>query len=165
MQFEAFWLATGEQSFDAAVAGLAECYRLSVRTSRGANHRVFRMQRPSLESASGSELAAHFIQLGEASAVSAWTHRIPLEARHWSGLAALLAVAEFWELPERIDRGGLDGETYTLDAFRAGRRHRIERWSPDPVASGGELVCVVTDYLERLGFLAAYRCELHKRYG
>jgi hypothetical protein len=59
----------------------------------------------------------------------------------------------------------MDGETYTLEAFRGGRRHRIERWSPDPVGSGGELVCVVTDYLERLGFLAASRCELHQRYG
>jgi len=165
MQFEAFWLATGEQPFNATAVGLDECYRLSIRTSRGANHRVFRMQRPSLDSATGSELVAHFIQFEEASAVSAWTHRIPLEAQHWSGLAALLAVAGFWELPERIDRGGLDGVTYTIEAFRTGRRHRIERWSPDPVASGGELLCVVTNYMERLGFLAAYRCELHKQYG
>jgi hypothetical protein len=165
MEFDDFWLATGEPPFDALIAGLAECYRLSVRSSLGANHRVFRMQRASAESAVGSELVAHYIQSGEGHTVEAWTHRIPLEAQHWAGLAALLAVAGFWELPERIDRGGLDGETYTLEAFRGGRRLRVERWSPHPVASGGELVCVVTDYIERLGDLAAYRCELYKRYG
>jgi hypothetical protein len=165
MEFEVFWVATGERPFDSLVAGLAECYRLSVRTSRGANHRVFRMQRPSAESAAGSELVAHYIQFGEGRTVSAGTHRIPLEARHWTGLGALLAVAGFWELPERIDRGGLDGETYTLEAFRDGRRHRVERWTPMLVASGGELVCVVTDYIQRLGELAAYRCELYQRYG
>ncbi len=165
MQFEAFWLATGEQPFEATSAGLAECYRLSVRTALGEEHRVFRMQRPALGGVDGSEFVAHFFQFGPGNAASAWTHRIPLEARHWSGLAALLDVAAFWELPERIDGGGLDGAIYTLEGFRAGQRHRIERWSPDPVASGGELVCVVTDYLERLGFLAAYHCELHQRYG
>lgn len=163
--FETFWLACGEQPFDLAVAGLAECYRLSVRTSRGEGHRVFRMQRPSPESASGSELVAHFFRFGADNAASAWTHRIPLEASHWSGLAALLEVAGLWELPERIERGGFDGATYAIEAFRAGRRHRVDRWSPDPVGSGGELVCVVTDYLKRLGMWAAYRGELHERYG
>src|SRR5262245_24379721 len=118
MQFEAFWRATGEQPFDAAVAGLAECYRLSVRTARGENHRIFRMQRPSSESAAGSEFVAHYFQSGAGATASAWTHRIPMEARHWSGLAALLGVAGVWELPERIDRGGLDGATYTIEAFR-----------------------------------------------
>jgi hypothetical protein len=164
-QFEQFWLATGERPFDALVDASAECYRLSVRSSQRPDHRIVRLQRPSLESAAGSELVAHYFQFGADKAASAWTHRIPLELRHWTGLAALFGVAEFWELPERIDRGGLDGATYTLEAFRDGRRHRIERWSPHSVASGGELVCVVTDYLEQLAWLAAYRCELYQRYG
>lgn len=163
--FDAFWQATGEPPFDALAASCAECYRLTVQTSLAAQHRVFRMQRPALDGAAGSEFVAHFFQFGPGNAASAWTHRIPLEGRHWSGLAALLGVAGFWELPERIERAGLDGATYTIEADRAGRRHRVVRWSPDPVGSGGELVCVVTDYLERLGMLAAYRCELHERYG
>jgi len=165
MQFEAFWHATGEQPFDLLVASAVECYRLTVRSSRGAGDRVIRLQRSSPEAAEDVELVAHFIQFGQNKKVSSWTHRIRLEARHLSGLTSLLAVAGFWELPERINRCGFDGETYTLEAFCGGRQHRIERWSPDPVASGGELTCVVTDYLERLGFLALYRSELHLRYG
>jgi len=165
MEFEAFWLATGEQPFEGIVAGSAECYRLSVRASRAANHRVIRMQRPEAGITADAELVAHFFQFGQGSAALARTCRITLEPRHWAALGALLDVSTFWDLPEQISRGGLDGATYTLEAFQGGRRHRVERWSPDPVASGGELVCVVTDYLDRLGVLAAYRCDLYQRYG
>src|SRR5262245_38375437 len=76
MEFEAFWLATDEQPFHVLIGGLAECYRLSVRTSRGANHRVVRMQRSSVETAAGTELVAHFFQWGAGHAASASTHRI-----------------------------------------------------------------------------------------
>jgi hypothetical protein len=86
-----------------------------------------------------------------------------LREAHWHALEALLGVSDFWGMPED-DRGGLDGASYTLEGWEDGRAHTVTRWSPDAVVSGGELLAVVTDYLERLGELAAFENELHERY-
>jgi hypothetical protein len=162
--FDAFWRATGELAFDALTASYAECYRLSVQTSLAPQHRVFRMQRSPGEV---PRFVAHFFVFGASrDEATAKTHEITLEEHLWSALDALLAAARFWDMPTESGHCGLDGSTYALEAWKAGRRHKVVRWSPSPIFSGGELFAVVTDYLERLGELAVLECdeELRGRY-
>lgn len=149
--FEAFWRATGERPFRELTSGCAECYRLTVETS-GAEHRVYRVER---SGAAMATFVAHFFVWGPRhEEPSAATHQIELEQPLWEALEALLAAGQFWALPEEARRCGLDGSAFTLEGCKAGRSHRVVRWSPDPIFSGGELLAVVTDYLERLGELA-----------
>jgi hypothetical protein len=162
--FEAFWQATAEPPFEALTRSSAECYRLSIRTSLRPEHKVVRMQRPPAGAQEVSRLVAHFFVFGsDRNSASAATHEIALEEAHWRAMDALLAVASFWELGEN-SRGGLDGSTYTLEAWKDGRTHRVERWTPNAITPGGELFSVVTDYLERLAELAMFECELYERY-
>lgn len=165
LDFPNFWQLTGEEPFGSLAESFTECYRLTINASLGHDYRVIRLQRPVANTAVGSELVAHFGMFDGKGKVSADTFQIALAEDHWQGLRALLAVAGFWQLPARSDRAGLDGATYTLEASEPGRRHTVERWSPNCVVSGGELFCVATDYLQRLGELASYKCELYKRYG
>jgi hypothetical protein len=162
--FDAFWRATGEPAFDALTASSAECYRLSIETSLAPQHRVYRMQRSAGEV---SRFVAHFFVFGASrDEATARTHEITLEEPLRSAFDALLAAARFWDMPTEDGRCGLDGSTYSLEAWKAGRRHKLVRWSPNPIFSGGELVAVVTDYLERLGELAVLECdaEMRERY-
>ncbi len=168
MFFDAFWKETGEKSFETLIRPDGECYRLLVRTGPNAQHRVFRLIRPSVHSSADSEFVAHFFVFADdLKNASARTYEFPLENHHWHGLHAAFAVAALWQLPARFDRVGFDGAFYTIEAYCPGHRRTIERWSPNPVMFGGELFCVVTDYLERLGQLAEYRCDrdLRERYG
>jgi hypothetical protein len=154
----------GEPAFDALTASCAECYRLSIETSLAPQHRVYRMQRSADEV---PRFVAHFFVFGASrNEAVAKTHEISLEDPLWSAFDSLLGAARFWDLPTAEERCGLDGSTYTLEAWKAGRRHKVVRWSPNPIFSGGELVAVATDYLERLGELAVLECdaELRGRY-
>src|SRR3712207_8647640 len=56
---------------------------------------------------------------------TARTHEITLEEPLWSAFDALLAAARFWDMPTESGRCGLDGSTYTLEAWKAGRRHKV----------------------------------------
>jgi hypothetical protein len=162
--FEAFWRATGEPAFDALTESCAECYRLSIETSLAPQHRVYRMQRSAGEV---SRFVAHFFVFGASrDEATAKTHEMTLEAPLWSAFEALLAAARFWDMPPENGRCGFDGSTFALEAWNAGRRHKVVRWSPTPIFSGGELMAVVTDYMERLGELAVLECdaELRGRY-
>ena len=164
MLFNAFYRAPGEPAFNALTASCAECYRLSIETSLAPQHRVYRIQRSAGEMPC---FVAHFFVFGESrDEAAARTHHIALEEPVWRAFDALLAAARFWDMPTENGRCGLDGSTYTLEAWKEGRRHRIERWSPNPIFSGGELLAVVTDYLERLGELAVLECdtEIRERY-
>lgn len=164
MLFDAFWRATGEPAFDALAASCAECYRLGIETSLAPQHRVYRMQRSAGEV---PRFVAHFFVFGPSrDEAAATTHEITVEEPLWRAFDSLLAAARFWDVPTENGRCGLDGSTYTLEAAKAGRRHRVVRWSPNPIFSGGELIAVVTDYLERLGELAVLECdaELRGRY-
>lgn len=110
---------------------------------------------------------AHYFAWGaNRDEVIARTHEITLEEPLWAAFEVLLSAANFWELPAELGRSGLDGEPHTLEAWKAGRSHRLVRWSPSPIFSGGELVAVTTDYLERLGELAVLECddEIRGRY-
>jgi hypothetical protein len=159
--FDAFWRATGEPAFDALIASCAECYRLSIETSLVPQHRVYRMQRSAGEV---SRFVAHFFVFGASrDEATAKTHEIALEDPLWSAFDALLAAARFWDMPTDNGRCGLDGSTYRLEAWNVDRRHRVVRWSPNPIFSGGELLAVVTDYLERLGELAILECDTEIR--
>lgn len=161
MLFDAFWRATGEPAFDALTASCAECYRISIETSLAPQHRIYRMQRSAGEA---SRFVAHFFVFGaNREEATAKTHEMTLEEPLWAALDALLAAAKFWDMPTENGRGGLDGSIYTLEAWKAGRRHTVVRWSPNPIFSGGELVAVVTDYLERLGELAVLECDAEMR--
>ena len=44
------------------------------------------------------------------------------------------ADERFWSLPYRVDDGtiGVDGATWTIEGWRNGRCHVVERWRPDP---------------------------------
>jgi len=162
--FDAFWRATGEPAFGALTAFCAECFRLSIETSRAPQHRVYRMQRSAGEV---FRFVAHFFVFGASQdEAKARTHEMMLEEPLWGAFDALLAAARFWDTPTERGRCGLDGSTYTLEAWKAGRRHKVVRWSPNPIFSGGELIAVVTDYVERLGELAVLECdaEMRERY-
>jgi hypothetical protein len=162
--FDAFWQATGEPPFEAHTRSCEECYRLSIRTSLRPEHKVIFMKRPPAGAQEVSRLVAHFFVFGSnRESASAATHEIALEEAHWHALDALLTVARFWELREN-PRGGLDGSRYTLEAWKDGRAHQVERWSPNAMVPGGELFSVVTDYLERLAELAMFERELYERY-
>jgi hypothetical protein len=162
--FDAFWQATGEQPFEALTRSCQECYRLSIQNSLRPEHKVIRMQRPPTGSQEVSRLVAHhFVFTSDRDSASAATHEIALDEAHWHAMDALLTVASFWEL-DKNERGGLDGSTYTLEAWKDGRTHQVARWSPNAVVPGGELFSVVTDFLERLAELAMFECELSKRY-
>jgi hypothetical protein len=159
--FDAFWRATGEPAFDALTASCVECYRLSIETSRAPEHRVYRMQRAVGEV---SRFVAHFFVFGSSrDEATSKTHEMTLEEPLWTAFEALLTAARLWDLPRENGRGGLDGSTYRLEAWKAGRSHQVVRWSPNPIISGGELVAVVTDYLERLGELAILECDAEMR--
>src|SRR5262249_39743476 len=111
-----------------------------------------------------SRFVAHFFVFGASrDEATARTHEMTLEEPLWSAFDALLAAARFWDMPTENRRCGLDGSTYTLEAWKAGRRHKVVRWSPNPIFSGGELIAVVTDYLERLGELAVLECDAEMR--
>jgi hypothetical protein len=162
--FEAFWQATGEPPFADLTSACEECYRLTVQTSLSPEHRVYRMQRTS---AGAGSFQAHFFVWGPGlKEASARTHEMVLDEPLWRALEVLLAVGRFWELPEVSSQFGLDGSTFTLEGWKAGRSHRVVRWSPNPIFSGGELFALVTDYLERLGELATLECcsEIRLRY-
>jgi hypothetical protein len=161
--FEAFWRATGERPFRVLTARCVEVYRLTIETSR-ADHRVYRVER---SGAGVTTFVAHFFVCGpRPEEPSAATHEIALDEPLWRALEVLLAVGRFWELPEEDSRCGLDGAIFTLEGWKADRSHRVVRWSPSPIFSGGELLAVVTDYLERLGELAILECdrEIRMRY-
>jgi hypothetical protein len=159
--FDAFWQATGEPAFDVLTASCAECYRLSIQTSLAPQHRVYRMQRSADEV---SRFVAHFFIFGASrDEATARTHEMTLEEPLWTALDALLTAARFWDIPTENGRCGLDGSTYALEAWKAGRKHKVVRWSPTPIFSGGELIAVVTDYLERLGELAVLECDVEIR--
>lgn len=53
-----------------------------------------------------------------------------LEPEEWAAFAQKLASADFWNLPERHDRLGLDGETWTIEGRRGRQTHRSSCWSP-----------------------------------
>lgn len=53
-----------------------------------------------------------------------------LGAPDWERLLAALRQADFWALPERHERIGLDGSTWTIKGRRGETRHRSEQWSP-----------------------------------
>jgi hypothetical protein len=132
--FDAFWQATGELPFDALTATCAECYRLSIETSLAPQHRVYRMQR-SLDRTTC--FVAYFFVFGaDRRVATAAAHEMAREEPLWRALDVLLAVAQFWEMPAESDRGGLDGSTYTLEAWKSGCAHRVVRWSPNPIVSG-----------------------------
>jgi hypothetical protein len=67
---------------------------------------------------------------------SARTHELALEEPLWGAFDALLAAARFWDAPAESGRCGLDGSTDALEARTAGRRHKVVRWSPNPIVSG-----------------------------
>jgi hypothetical protein len=164
MLFDAFWYSTQEPRFDELAASYVECYRLSIETSLSPQHRIYRMQRSPGEV---SRFVVHFFVFGATrDEAAAKTHEITLEEPLWEAFDALLAAAQFWEMPTENGRCGLDGSRYTLEAWKAGRRHRVARWSPNPIFSGGELFALVTDFLERLGELAIVECdsEIRRRY-
>jgi hypothetical protein len=164
MLFDAFWYATAEPAFDTLTTSCAECYRLSVETALAPQHRVFRLQRSPGEAAL---FTAHFFMFGvNREEAAAKTHEMILDDPLWNGFHALLAAARFWDLPTEGGRRGLDGAIYTLEAWKEVRRHKVVRWSPNPIFSGGELMAVITDYLERLGQLAILECdsEVRSRY-
>jgi hypothetical protein len=158
--FEAFWQATGEPLFDALTAACAECYRLRIETSLAPRHRVFRIQRPLVGPPS---FVAHFFGGMEQNRAAVQTHEITTEEPLWHALDVLLVVARFWELPEDNGRSGLDGAIYTLEGWKGRRSHKVIRWSPSPMFSGGELLALVTDYLDRLGELAVLECDSEMR--
>jgi hypothetical protein len=161
MLFNEFWQATGEPPFDALTATCAECYRLSIETALAPQHRIYRLQRLQ---AGAPFLLAHFFDFGQdRNEATAQTHEITLEEPLWRALDVLLTAARFWELSEDNGRGGLDGATFTLEAWKAGRSHKVVRWSPNPVFSGGELLALVTDFLQRLGELAILECDSETR--
>ncbi len=161
MLFDAFWRATDEPQFDALTAYCDECYRLSVETSLSPQHRVYRMQRSPSDV---SRFVAHFFVFGATrDEARAKKHEITLEEPLWGALHALLAASRFWEMSTENERRGLDGSMYTMEAWKAGRSHKVMRWSPNPIFSGGELFAVVTDYLERLGELAILEGDLEIR--
>jgi hypothetical protein len=115
----------------------------------------------------GSRFVAHFFVFGASrDEATARTHEIRVEEPLWGALHSVLTAARFWELPRENNRGGLDGSTYTLEAWDAGRAHEVVRSSPNPIISGGELLAAVTDYLERLGELAILErdAEMRGRY-
>ncbi|MEL6106723.1 MAG: hypothetical protein AAFU85_11820 [Planctomycetota bacterium] len=162
-RFNEFWLATAEPSFESFVTNGVDCCRLVIDASRDANHCAIRLQRS--QDGADAYVLAPFYQHGTDGGADCSTYKTQLDATHWAGLHSLLDVCRFWQMPIDNNRYGLDGVTYTFDVYLDGRQHRVVPWSPDPVASRGELFCVVTDYLERLAMLAAYDCKLHKRYG
>ena len=64
----------------------------------------------------------------------------------------LLQSTDFWRLPTRIARGGLDGEFWLLELVDGGKYHVIERWMPEepPLVALGA-------FLQRVSPLASYR--------
>jgi hypothetical protein len=165
MMFEEFWQATGEPSFDALATASPACYRLSIRASRAAQHKVIRMQRPPAGTLGAPRLVAHHFAFGPDREAVAISYEIGLTEAHWHALEVLLGVADFWRMTAD-DRVGLDGAIYTLEGWEDGRAHTVMRWSPNVVFPGGELLAVVTDYLERLGELAMFEndTDLRERY-
>lgn len=72
--FIRFWQTTCDWPFKGLVADSDACYRLTVRASQTAGHRVIQMQRP-LTATADRELVAHFFQFGLDNAASAATYR------------------------------------------------------------------------------------------
>jgi len=58
--------------------------------------------------------------------------RKSLDAADWERLLAALRRADFWDLPERHDRLGLDGDTWTIEGRRLKTWHQSECWEPPP---------------------------------
>jgi len=52
-----------------------------------------------------------------------------LSEAEWHGVAELLTLCDFWHLPSMTGNVGLDGESWTLEGFRTGQYHSVERWS------------------------------------
>jgi hypothetical protein len=52
---------------------------------------------------------------------------------------AQMGKQEFWSLPTRDNRRGLDGSEWVIEGVKAGNYHVVDRWSPDkgPVRSMG----------------------------
>src|SRR5262249_14182379 len=97
-----FWAATGELPCESLNAAFPEWYRLHISPShQWEERRVFRMQRPSLQSKAGAQFIAHYLSFAkDYKTVAAQTYEMALTSAHWHGLEALLALAHFWELGE-----------------------------------------------------------------
>ena len=123
MGFEAFWRATEEPSFAALSASCTEFYRLSIETSLAPQHRVYRLQKSAGEPL---QFVAHFFVFGaNREEAAAKTHQIILNETLWEAFDVLLLAADFWQLPAESGSCGFDGSTYTLEAWKAGRRRPI----------------------------------------
>jgi hypothetical protein len=57
--------------------------------------------------------------------------RKTLLATEWDRLRLALDLVEFWTLPERHDRMGLDGYEWTIEGRQGTRYHSSDCWSPD----------------------------------
>ena len=56
----------------------------------------------------------------------------PVSGGDWERLQSALRRADFWTLPDRHDRMGLDGATWTIEGRNGEGYHRTERWDPPP---------------------------------
>jgi hypothetical protein len=124
------------------------------------------MYRPPARTPHPFRLIAHFISCWPETRTTANTYEIALQEAEWRGMDALIAVADFWNL-KQDNRSGLDGEWYSLEAWKTNRVHTVCRWSSGAFPAG-ELFAVVTDYMRRLAELAEFEWfddELYLRYG
>jgi hypothetical protein len=164
MLFVEFRQATGESTFDVLCVDGSECYRLSVEAARGVEHYVYRLQK--LTNDEIWFVGHRFVHGSSGEEVGAITYRFEPGRPLWDALQTLLEVSRFWELPEKNEYLVLDGCECTLEAWKEGRKHVVERAAPDPFISRGELFSLVSYYFHTLYRLAMLECddELRRRY-
>lgn len=63
-----------------------------------------------------------------------------LTMRDWKLLTAALERTSFWSMPERHERAGLDGHTWTIEGRTTNQNHRSECWVPSGMFA--ELGCL-----------------------
>ncbi len=57
------------------------------------------------------------------------TSKRPLSELEWEAVSEWIVASAFWQLPERDGSACLDGEWWSIQGFRNGRYHSVERMS------------------------------------
>jgi len=93
------------------------------------------------ESSLGSTLTIHISRQGarvtlnaslcKSNGLARMVHK-PVSGSDWDRLQSAIRRANFWTLPERHDRVGLDGATWTIEGCHGEGYHRSEQWEPPP---------------------------------
>ncbi len=55
---------------------------------------------------------------------------LQLSTEHFAFFSNLLDKSGFWEMPVRSSRLGLDGEVVTVEGWKDGKYHVVQRWNP-----------------------------------